>query len=73
MRKNQLRRVANNLLNMDKSESNRDQKHRLFVLKKVIHDLFKIGQVPAKWYGLNQAHIEALGNVPKVFLQYSQP
>lgn len=60
MRKNELRRVANNQLNRDKSGSHRDQKHRLFVINKVIHDLFKIGQIPAKWYGLNQTHIVAL-------------
>ena len=60
MRMNTLRQFANNQLATDPTGSHRDKKHRLFVINKVINDLFKMGQCPPQWYGLNQAHIQAL-------------
>lgn len=60
MRKNELRRFANNQLCLDNTGSHRYKQHRAFVIKKTINDLFKIGQCPPHWYALNQAHIEAL-------------
>lgn len=60
MRKNELRRFANNQLCLDNTGSHRDKQHRTFVIKKIINDLFKIGQCPSHWYALNQTHIQAL-------------
>lgn len=60
MRKNAIRRLANNQLMNDNRGSHRDKKYRHFVIHKVIHDLFKLELLPGKWYGLNQEHIRAL-------------
>jgi hypothetical protein len=60
MRKNTLRQFANNQLATDSSGSYRDKKHRLFVIHKVMNDLFKMGQCPPHWYGLNREHLQAL-------------
>lgn len=60
MRENELRRFANRHLTADKRGAYRDKRHRLFVINKVIHDLFKLRCAPATWYGLNQTHIQAL-------------
>ena len=60
MRKNELRRFANNQLNNDSRGSHRTQQFRRFVIHRVIDDLFKLRQCPAKWYGLTQSHILAL-------------
>ena len=60
MRKNTMRRLANNQLMNDNRGSPRDQTYRHFVIHKVIHDLFTLGLLPSKWHGLNQAHICAL-------------
>ena len=60
MRKNTIRRLANNQLMNDNRGSHRDKKYRHFVVHKVIHDLFKLERLPAKWYGLTQEHIQAL-------------
>lgn len=60
MRKNELRRFANNQLTLDNTGSHRDKQHRAFVIRKIINDLFKIGQCPPHWHALNQAHIHAL-------------
>ena len=60
MRKNELRRFANNQLSLDNTGSHRDKLHRAFVIKKIINDLFKIGQCPPHWYALTSAHIQAL-------------
>lgn len=60
MRKNELRRFANNQLSLDNTGSHRDKQHRAFVIKKIINDLFKIGQCPPHWYALNQTHVQTL-------------
>lgn len=60
MRKNELRRFANNQLNNDNRGSHRTKQFRRFVIQRVIEDLFKLKQCPAKWYGLTQDHILAL-------------
>lgn len=60
MRKNELRRLANNQLMNDNRGSHRDKQYRHFVIHNVVHDLFKLGLIPAKWHGLTQAHIRAL-------------
>lgn len=60
MRKNAIRRLANNQLMNDNRGSHRDKKYRHFVIHKVIHDLFKLELLPGKWHGLNQKHIRAL-------------
>lgn len=60
MRKNELRRFANNQLRLDNTGSHRDKQHRVFVVNKIIHDLFKIGQCPPHWHALNQSHIQTL-------------
>lgn len=60
MRKNELRRMANNQLMNDNRGSNRDKQYRYFVIHKVMHDLFKLGLTPAKWHGLTQDHIRSL-------------
>lgn len=60
MRKNQLRRFANNQLSLDNTGSHRNKLHRAFVIKKTINDLFKIGQCPPHWYALNQTHVQTL-------------
>ena len=60
MRKNELRRFANNQLRLDNTGSHRDKKHRAFVIGKVINDLFKLGQCPPHWFALNQTHIQTL-------------
>lgn len=57
MRKNELRRLANNQLMNDNRGSHRDKQYRQFVIHKVMDDLFKLQCVPAKWYGLNREHI----------------
>ena len=59
-RKNELRRLANNQLMNDNRGSHRDKQYRHFVIHKVMHDLFKLGLIPAKWHGLTQEHIRAL-------------
>jgi hypothetical protein len=60
MRKNAIRRMANNQLMNDNRGSHRDKKYRHFVVHKVIHDLFKLELLPSKWHGLTQEHIRAL-------------
>ena len=60
MRKNAIRRLANNQLINDNRGSHRDKKYRHFVIHKVIHDLFKLELFPGKWHGLSQEHICAL-------------
>ena len=60
MRKNAIRRMANNQLMNDNRGSHRDKKYRHFVIHKVIHDLFKLELLPGKWHGLTQEHICAL-------------
>lgn len=60
MRKNELRRFANNQLSLDNTGSHRDKRHRAFVISKIINDLFKIGQCPPNWHALNQSHIQTL-------------
>ena len=60
MRKNELRRFANNQLNNDNHGSHRIRQFRRFVIKRIIDDLFKLKQCPAKWYGLTQDHVLAL-------------
>lgn len=60
MRKNELRRLANNQLMNDNRGSHRDKQYRHYVIHKVMDDLFKLRCVPPKWYGLNREHICAL-------------
>lgn len=60
MRKNELRRFANNQLNNDNRGSHRTRQFRRFVIQRVTDDLFKLKQCPAKWYGLTQDHIFSL-------------
>ena len=54
MRKNAIRRLANNQLMNDNRGSHRDKQYRYFVIHKVIHDLFKLELLPGKWHGLNR-------------------
>ena len=60
MRKNDIRRLANNQLMNDNRGSHRDKKYRHFVIHKMINDLFKLELLPGKWHGLTQTHIHAL-------------
>ena len=60
MRKNELRRCANNQLNNDKQGAYPIRQYRHFVIHKVIDDLFKLKQCPPTWYGLTKAHLLAL-------------
>lgn len=60
MRKNELRRLANNQLMNDNRGSHRDKQYRHFVIHKIMDDLFKLKSIPGKWHGLTQAHICAL-------------
>lgn len=60
MRKNELRRFANNRLSLDNTGSHCDKRHRAFVVNKIINDLFKSGKCPPHWYALNQTHIQSL-------------
>ena len=60
MRKNELRRFANNQLNNDNHGSHRDRQYRRFVIQRVIDDLFKLKLCPAIWHGLTQEHLLAL-------------
>lgn len=60
MRKNELRRFANNQLNNDNHGSHRTRQFRRFVIQRVIDDLFKLKQCPAKWHAVTQDHILAL-------------
>lgn len=60
MRTNQLRHYANRYLNEDNRGSYRDKMYRLFVIHKVVNDLFAIGKVPPKWHALTSVHITEL-------------
>lgn len=60
MRKQSLRRSANLYLGTDNGGRFKDKKHRVFVIHKLIDDLFKIGEVPSSWSTLKSQHIEKL-------------
>lgn len=60
MRKSQLRQYADRYLNQNNQGSPRDRKYRYFVIHKMIDDLFRIKEVPPKWYVLNKLHLEKL-------------
>ena len=60
MRKQSLRQTANRYLQTDNRGSFKDKKHCAFVIRKMIDDLFLMGDVPQSWHVLKKHHIEKL-------------
>ena len=60
MRKNTLRKTANQYLKMNRTGEFRDKKQREHVLHKLIHDLFLIKNIPPKWEALTSEHFHQL-------------
>lgn len=60
MRKQSLRQAAHRYLKTDNRGSFKDKKHRTYVIHKMIHDLFLIGEIPSSWALLKKNHLEKL-------------
>ena len=60
MRKSQLRQVADTYLGLSRQGAYRTRLNRRHVIHKMINDLFAIGEVPPKWYALNQPQVQKL-------------
>lgn len=60
MRKYSIRQTANQYLKLANQGSYKVRKQRAFVIRKMIDDLYTIGEVPSSWKGLQSHHIHHL-------------
>lgn len=60
MRKSLLRQQADRYLKEDHRGSHRDKTYRRFVIHNTINTFFVVGDVPPKWYALQQSHMKKL-------------
>ena len=60
MRKSQLRESADTYLGLSRQGAYCTRLYRRHVIHKMINDLFAIGDVPPKWYALNQPQVQKL-------------
>lgn len=60
MRKYNLRQTANQYLKLANQGSYKVRKQRAFVIRKMIDDLYSIGEVPSSWKALQSHHIHHL-------------
>ncbi len=60
MRKYSLRQTANQYLKLGNQGSHKVKKQRAYVIRKMIDDLYTIGDVPSSWKGIQSHHIHQL-------------
>jgi hypothetical protein len=60
MRKHSLRQAANIYLYSTGQGCHRDRKHRDYVIRRLIDDLYIIGHVPPTWHALTVEHLQGL-------------
>jgi hypothetical protein len=60
MRQQTLRQAANRLLRSNRRGKYQNRKHRAYVIRKMIHDLYVIQKVPPSWQALKTEHIHSL-------------
>ncbi|CAM3222523.1 phage integrase N-terminal domain-containing protein [Legionella anisa] len=60
MRKYSLRQTANQFLKLGNQGSHKVKKQRAYVIRKMIDDLYTIGDIPSSWKGIQSHHIHQL-------------
>lgn len=60
MRKYSLRQTANQYLKLGNQGSYKIKKQRAYVIRKMIDDLYSIGDVPSSWKNIQSHHIHQL-------------